>query len=115
MIQEKEKMEMGFLKTGLKIVGSAALGATGVASTILRGMANAVGSDELANAIGSIQDKSFEKIGDMWTPEEERTEEYYVAQEEKRRQRAENTARSGEMRRKEFERIKERAERERNK
>ena len=42
---------MGILKTGLKLVGSVALGATGVASTVLRGMVSATGNDGLADAI----------------------------------------------------------------
>lgn len=98
---------MGLLKTGLKVVGSAALGAAGVASTLLRAAANAAGSDELADVIGSIQDKSFETIRDMWTPDEEKTEEYYEAQAERSMQRAETSARIGEQKRCEYERMKE--------
>ena len=98
---------MGVLKTGLKVVGSAALGAAGIASTILRGVASAAGSEELADAIGSIQDKSFETIRDMWTPDEEKTEAYYEAQAERSMERAESAARIGEQKRREYERMKE--------
>ena len=101
---------MGFLKTGLKVVGSAALGAAGIASTILRGVANAAGADELADVIGSVQDKSFETIRDMWTPDEEKTEKYYEAQAERSMDRAESAARFGEAKRREYERMKEQTE-----
>ena len=104
-LKEKGIEEMGFLKTGLKIVGSVALGATGVASTVLRGAANVAGAEGLANAIGAIQDKSFETISDMWTPEEEKNEEYYEAQAEKRERRAESSANYGERKRNELEKM----------
>ena len=103
---------MGLLKTGLKLVGSAALGAAGVASTVLRTVASAAGSDELADVIGDIQNKSFETIRDMWTAEEEKTEEYFEAREERRVERAENAARLGEQKRREYEHMKEKMERE---
>ena len=100
---------MGFLKTGLKLAGSAALGATGIASAILRTAASAAGSDELADAIGSLQDKSFDKIQDMWTPDEEKDEKYYERQAEKSMERAESAARLGEQKRREYESMKERS------
>ena len=106
---------MGILKTGLKLVGSVALGTVGVASTILRTAANAAGSDGLADAIGNIQDKSFDTIRDMWTPEDKKTEEYYEAQAERSMERTENAARNGEIKRREYERMKEKIERENNK
>lgn len=105
---------MGILKTGLKLVGSVALGATGVASTILCTAASAAGADELADVIGSIQDASFNKIQDMWTPDEEKDDSYYERQEEKQMERRESAARSGETKRNEYERMKAKAERERN-
>lgn len=100
------------MKTGLKLAGSAALGAAGIASAILRTAASAAGSDELADTIGSIQNKSFDKIQDMWTPDEEKTEEYYERQAEKRVTRAEQAARLGEEKRREYERMKESSGRE---
>ena len=105
---------MGILKTGLKLVGSAALGTAGVASAILRTAASAAGSDELADAIGSIQDASFNKIQDMWTPDEKKTEAYYERQDERSMERAESAARSGEAKRRDYERMKAKAEREKN-
>lgn len=105
---------MGILKTGLKLIGSAALGTAGIASAILRTAACAAGSDELADAIGSIQDKSFDTIRDMWTPDEAKNEEYYEAQAERSIARAENAARTGEAKRREYERMKEKAETKRN-
>ena len=100
---------MGFIKGCLKVAGSAALGAAGVAAAVLRTGAPAVGSDELADAIGSLEDKSFETIRDIWTPEEEKTEKYYEAQAERSARRAESARSSGEAKRREFERLKEKA------
>ena len=101
---------MSILKTGLKLAGSVALGAAGVASTVLRGVASAAGNDELADAIGKVQDGSFEKIRDIWTPEEEKDDAYYEAQVERSISRAENATRYGEQKRREYERAKERNE-----
>lgn len=98
---------MGLLKTGLKVIGSTALGAVGVVSAVARVGASAVGIDGLADGIGTIQDASFETIRDMWTPDEKKTEEYYEAKAERSAERAENAARSGEVKRREYERIKE--------
>ena len=98
---------MGILKTGLKIVGSAALGTAGIASTVLRTAACATGNDELASAIGNVQDKSFETIRDMWTPDEEKNENYYEAQAERSARREESAYRSGESTRRDYERMKE--------
>ena len=100
---------MGFLKGCAKVVGSVALGATGVASALLRTCVSGAGMDEVADFIGTLEDKSFETIENMWTPEEERTEAYYEAQSEKSVARAEYAARSGEQKRKEIERMKEKA------
>ena len=98
---------MGILKTGLKLVGSAALGTAGIASTILRSCASAAGNDELADVIGEVQNKSFNTIQDMWTSDEKKTEAYYEAQAEKSAERSENAFRSGESKRREYERMKE--------
>ena len=99
---------MDILKGIGKVLGTTALGAAGVASTVLRGMASAVGSDELADVIGSIQDKSFNAIEDMWTPEEKKTEEYYESQMNKSISRAESAVQYGEQKRREYEKMKER-------
>lgn len=98
---------MSLLKTGLKIAGSAALGTAGIASTILRTAACATGKDELASALGSVQDKSFETIRDMWTPDEKKDEKYYEDQAERCARREESAYRSGEAKRQEYERMKE--------
>ena len=98
---------MGILKVGLKIVGSTALGTAGIASAILRKCAYAAGSEELANAIGNIEDKSFDTIRDMWTSDDEKNEKYYEAQAERQAERAENAMRSGEAMRREYEKAKE--------
>lgn len=82
---------MGILKTGLKLVGSVALGTVGVVSTVLRTAANAADSDGLADAIGNIQNKSFDTIRDMWTPDERKDNEYYESQDMKSEERAYNS------------------------
>lgn len=104
---------MGIFTTGLKIVGSVALGSVGLASSALRGVANAVGADIIADGIGLIEDKSFNTIQDIWTSEDEKDEAYYEAQAAKSEQRAESAARTGERKRKEYEQMKEKAEKER--
>ena len=98
---------MSILKTGLKVLGSAALGTAGVASTILRKCACASGNDELANIMGNIQDKSFNTIQDMWTPEEKRTDAYYENQLYRSEERAEYAMRDGEKLRSDYEKMKE--------
>ena len=103
---------MGILKTGLKLVGSAALGTVGVASAVIRQGAYAVGSEELADFVGGIQDASFDTIRDMWTPDEKKTDAYYEAQAERKDARRESAQRSGEAYRRDYERAKEKAERE---
>ena len=100
---------MGILKGCAKLVGSVALGATGVASSVLRACASAAGMDEVADVIGTIQDKSFDTVQDMWTPDDQKTDDYYEAREEKHMQRAETAARVGETKRREYERMKEKA------
>lgn len=97
---------MSFLKGLGKVVGTTVLGATGVASTVLRGVASAAGMDAVADVIGNVQDKSFDTIQDMWTSEEEKTEEYYEKQMEKHADRAESAVRYGEQKRREYERMK---------
>lgn len=100
---------MSFLKGCVKVVGSVALGATGVASTLLRTGLSAAGMDELADAVGTIQDGSFNKIQDMWTPDEQKTEEYYEKQADRMMSRAESAARMGEEQRRKYEKMKEQA------
>jgi hypothetical protein len=63
--------------------------------------------DALADAVGSLEDKSFNTLEDMWTPDEEKTDEYYEAQAEKSGRRAESAQRNGEARRREIERMRE--------
>ena len=100
---------MGILKGCAKVVGSVVLGTTGVASAVLRAVASGAGMDEVADAIGSVQDKSFDKIQDMWTPDEKKTDEYYENREEKHAERAQTAARIGTEKRQEYERMKERS------
>ena len=97
---------MGLLKGLGKVVGTTMLGAAGIASSVLRACASGAGNDELANVIGKVQDKSFNAIQDMWTPDEQKNEAYYEAQEEKSMERAETAARVGAEKRREYERLK---------
>lgn len=100
---------MGIIKGVGKVIGTAVLGATGVASTVLRACASGTGMNEVADAIGKIQDKSFDTIQNMWTPDERKTEDYYEAQAQKSIDRAESATRTGEAKRREIERMKEKA------
>ena len=98
---------MGLLKFVGKTIGSAALVVTGTASALVRQCAYAAGNDELGDAIGGLQDKSFDTIRDMWTPDEEKDEKYYENQAERSADRTESAIRSGEAKRREYEHLKE--------
>ena len=97
---------MGLLKFVGKTIGSAALVVTGTASAIVRQAVYAAGNDELGDAIGKLEDKSFDTIRDMWTPDEKKDEDYYERQVERRADRTESAIRSGEAQRREYERMK---------
>ena len=57
---------MGLLKTGLKLVGTAALVVTGTASTVLKGCADAAGVEIGSELFGATKDASFNGIRSMW-------------------------------------------------
>lgn len=99
---------MGLLKFVGKTIGSAALVVTGTASALVRQCAYAAGNDELGDAIGGLQDKSFDTIRDMWTPDEEKDDSYYEKQAERSADRTESAIRSGEAKRLEYEQRKNR-------
>lgn len=103
---------MGILETGLKLVGSVALGAVGVASTVVRTCASGAGMDGVAEVVGSLQDKSFDTIRDMWTPDEEKNEEYYEQMAERSQQRRENAQRNGQRQREKIEKAREKMNKE---
>ena len=94
------------LMTGLKVVGSAALGTVGVVSHAFRSAVYATGHEEAADFIGSIEDGSLNAIRDMWTPEDERTDQYYEDMDEKSERRRASAEREGERFRKEYEEAK---------
>ena len=102
---------MGFVgnlaKGALKLAGSAALTATGVTATFVRQVGCLSGVDVLENVAGTIQDKSFEKIRDMWTPEDKKDDAYYDAQAERAMRRAESAQKKAEQFRENYEREKE--------
>ena len=60
---------MGFLKGCLKAVGTAALVATGGASTILKGASDAIGLEIGSELFGAAKDASFNGIREIWGSE----------------------------------------------
>ena len=60
---------MGFLKGCAKLVGSAVLGVTGVASTVLESMFDTVGVELGSEIFGAAKDASFNGIRNMWDME----------------------------------------------
>ena len=57
---------MGIIKGCAKVVGSVVLGATGVASTVLKGMFDTVGVELGSEIFGAAKDASFNGIRSMW-------------------------------------------------
>jgi hypothetical protein len=57
---------MGLIKGIFKVVGSAVLTATGVASGIVEGVCSAAGGDELASLFAQGKEASFNGIKNMW-------------------------------------------------
>ena len=105
-IGTKTSVPMGLLKGALKLAGSAALVATGAAATLAREAGSATGIDMLTDVAGMAQDASFEKIRDMWTPDEKKDEAYYEAQVKRSERRAEDAERRGSQFRKQYEKEK---------
>ena len=60
---------MGIIKGCAKIVGSVVLGATGVASTVLKGVSDTVGLELGSELFGAVKDASFNGIRNMWDGE----------------------------------------------
>ena len=60
---------MGIIKRCLKVVGTAALVVTGSASTILKGISDAVGIELGSELFGATKDASFNGIRNMWDSE----------------------------------------------
>lgn len=94
---------MGLLDGTLKLAGSVVLAATGVVATVAREAGNATGIDILTDVAGTIQDASFEKIRDMWTPDDEKDDAYYEAQAERSERRATSAEHTGQQFRKRYE------------
>lgn len=57
---------MGIIKGCLKLVGSVTLGATGVASTVLKGVCDTVGIGLGSEVFGAAKDASFGGVRKMW-------------------------------------------------
>lgn len=60
---------MGLLKTGLKLVGTAALVVTGTASTVLKGVSEAAGVEIGSELFTATKDASFNGIRSIWNNE----------------------------------------------
>ncbi len=67
---------MGIIKGCAKVIGSTLLGATGVASTILKGMCDTVGVEIGSELFGAAKDASFNGIRNMWETEPPADNEY---------------------------------------
>ena len=57
---------MGFLKGLAKVVGTTVLGATGVASSVLKGVCDTVGVELGSEIFGAAKDASFNGVRNMW-------------------------------------------------
>ena len=57
---------MGIIKGIGKVVGTTVLGATGVASTVLKGMFDTVGVELGSEVFGAAKDASFNGIRKIW-------------------------------------------------
>lgn len=95
---------MGFFKNTVKVAGSAVLAATGVASTVVRGVCKTAGIDVFADLAGYAQNASFEKIRDIWTPDEQKNDAYYEARERRKASRSEAVDSFAQQERSHFER-----------
>lgn len=62
--------KMGILGSCAKLVGSVLLGATGVASSVLKGASDTIGLELGSEVFGAAKDASFNGIRKMWDGEE---------------------------------------------
>ena len=60
---------MGILKGVGKVLGTTVLGATGIASSVLKGMFDTVGVELGSEIFGAAKDASFNGIRNMWDSE----------------------------------------------
>ena len=67
---------MGILKGCAKVVGSVVLGATGIASTVLKGMCDTAGVELGSEIFGAAKDASFDAIRNIWDVAPPETKEY---------------------------------------
>lgn len=72
---------MGIIKGIGKVLGTTVLGATGVASTVLKEMCDTVGVDIGSEIFGAAKDASFNGIRNMWGAEPPEEEEYLTEEE----------------------------------
>lgn len=74
---------MGIIKGIGKVLGTTVLGATGVASTVLKGMFDTVGVELGSEIFGAAKDASFNGIRNMWGTEAPEPEEYASEEDER--------------------------------
>ena len=88
---------MGIIKGCAKLVGTVLLGATGTASTILKGVSDTVGFELGSELFGAAKDASFNGVRSIWDGEDaaeriDRAEEKSYDVEESTRRSMANTA-----------------------
>ena len=74
---------MGIIKGIGKVLGTTILGATGVASAVLKGMCDTVGVEIGSELFGAAKDASFSGIRNMWVGEEPEPAEYLTEEDER--------------------------------
>ncbi len=70
MIKKKGEIVMGIIKGIGKVLGTTVLGATGVASSVLKGVFDTAGVELGSEIFGAAQEASFNGIRCMWDGEE---------------------------------------------
>ena len=88
---------MGILKGVGKVLGTTVLGATGIASSVLKGMFDTVGVELGSEIFGAAKDASFNGIRSMWGGEisdgaNEKLDNYEANSEEAARRKMAQTA-----------------------
>lgn len=74
---------LGIIKGVGKLLGTTVLGATGVASAVLKSVFDTAGVDVGSEVFGAVKDASFNGIRNMWDIEAPEAEEY-VSEEDAR-------------------------------
>jgi len=80
--------------TFTKVVKTASWGTVGVISNAVRIAAGAAENEQLESFVGDLQDKSFNRINDIWTPDEKKNDDYFEAQMERNAELADSAVRA---------------------